>query len=227
MLLNLKNKCFITIELLLWVTIIFIKPKTTINLHYLSIIITFIYIVSMFSFQKKYLLMLYAFSMTLIADLFLTYLDIFQTLGTAFFFMTQFFIYYKQRTDQNIDKTIYIFIFIDLILTLVIYYLLQTIDPLLIISIAYISMLLTNIIYTFLIINKNYFLMIGLIFQLLADIFVALGESSPYIEFNQGILYLLIHLNINMIWLFYIPAQTLIAISVNKDKKEELKCLNN
>ena len=56
----------------------------------------------------------------------------------------------------------------------------------------------------------------GLLFFILCDVFVGLDVLlSDYITSSEGsLLYRLTHTGINVVWLFYIPSQTLIALSV-------------
>lgn len=88
-------------------------------------------------------------------------------------------------------------------------------DALSIISIVYFANLATNIVFAFMERKKFLLFAIGLLCFALCDIFVGLGVLvSDYIEVEKtSLLYAMTHTDMDLIWFFYVPSQTLIAIS--------------
>ena len=76
-------------------------------------------------------------------------------------------------------------------------------------------MLITNIIFAFMLRPARPVFAIGLLLFLGCDTFVGLGMIEAYLPVNEGsLLYLLAHPPINMAWLFYTPSQTLLGLSL-------------
>ena len=88
-------------------------------------------------------------------------------------------------------------------------------DALSIISIVYFADLAVNIIFAFVEHKRFLLFAIGLVCFACCDIFVGLSVLvTDYISTSQeSLLYTLTHTKIDMVWLFYVPSQTLIAIS--------------
>ncbi len=88
-------------------------------------------------------------------------------------------------------------------------------DALSLVSMFYYANLLVNLIYSFKYIKFSYLMPFGLLCFILCDTLVGLSEmSSIYLEIPEGtLLYKLIHPELNLVWLFYVPSQTLLALS--------------
>lgn len=93
-------------------------------------------------------------------------------------------------------------------------------DFLSIISIIYFANLAVNILYSFLSGRERLLFSFGLVFFALCDIFVGLSVLlADYLTVAEdSIIYKLTHTEINLVWLFYVPSQTLIALSSIKCK---------
>lgn len=88
-------------------------------------------------------------------------------------------------------------------------------DALAVISVFYYSMLITNIIFAFMLRPACPVFAIGLLLFLGCDTFVGLGMIDEYLPVAEGsVLYYLAHPPINMAWLFYTPSQTLLGLSL-------------
>ena len=98
-------------------------------------------------------------------------------------------------------------------------------DPLSLVSLFYFANLLLNVIFSFADFKKNRLFAVGLLLFLLCDICIGLSEmSAGYIPIKEGtLLYAVIHPGFNLAWLFYIPAQTLIALSLADKRLSKLK----
>ncbi|MFA6801104.1 MAG: lysoplasmalogenase family protein [Acholeplasmataceae bacterium] len=208
---------FLCIELTLWILILFVNPfLPSGTLHYLSIIICAIYVLLNYKGTKDMKIVLCAFSATLVADYFLTLQQTHQILGTFFFLIAQLFYLIRLKNIYPKSYVFYVpYVILMLLISASMWVETKTLDLLLIISIAYISILVINMVYALKIHKQLLIFGIGLLFEIGADIFVALGASAPYISFNpNGLLYLLSEIPFNMVWLFYIPAQVLFALSI-------------
>ena len=205
---------FIIIELFLWISILFFDyhlPSG--SLHYLSIIICAIYVLITYQKTKDHTFLILAFSATLVADYFLTLMQTHQLLGTFFFFLVQIF-YFMRLIHMYKNKFYLVYMFSFIILSIFIIIITHTFDWLILVSVLYFTILSCNMIFAF----KKYriilLLAIALLLQIGADLFVAMHAGLVYVDLNQiPLFYTLLHLPINMIWLFYIPAQTLFALS--------------
>ena len=86
------------------------------------------------------------------------------------------------------------------------------------ISVIYFSNLFLNAVFSFSLEKKHLIFSIGLVLFIFCDIFVGLSVlSSDYLFASEAsLLYKLTHTGINLVWLFYLPSQSLIAISARK-----------
>jgi len=216
---------FIISETIIWISIIFFRLNIPSGvLHYFSIVLCFIYLLLLIPYEKKEeKLALIAMTFTLIADFFLTLLGaegLKQILGTVFFVGTQVFLMLRIK-EMNNRKRIHsffpYFILWSVLLILISGVLLHRIDILLFFSISYYTMLLMNMVLSWVYIKKNVLFAFGMLFFVFCDTLVGLSMSGPYFEIIQGtILYSLTHMPINLIWFFYLPSQVLISLSITK-----------
>ncbi len=88
------------------------------------------------------------------------------------------------------------------------------------ITMFYFANLVTNQIYAFAQTKHSYLLPIGLFLFILCDVFVGLSvlESSFLPIPEDSLIHKINEIGLNMAWVFYVPSQTLIALSVNEDK---------
>jgi hypothetical protein len=86
-------------------------------------------------------------------------------------------------------------------------------DVLTAVTMFYFANLLINLLAAF--IRREGVLAAGLLAFLLCDVFVGLGVlAADYVGAAEGsLLYALTHTGINLVWLFYVPSQTLISLS--------------
>ncbi len=218
---------FVIIEALLYYLILFghIQIRSGV-LHYLSIVFCFIFLLVEFKKTKDYLLILIAMFFTVIADFFLTFLGVGQIIGTLFFFFAQFFymirLNLKTKPVQLQFSLPYVIVFLVFFIGISVVFL-QKIDVLLTISILYYSFLIVNLVLSWVKKPTNFLFAIGLLFYLFCDTLVGLSMSGPYMSISVDTwLYNLIHFPINLIWMFYLPSQVLITLSIFTNKKEAL-----
>ena len=160
---------------------------------------------------------------TVVSDIFLVVLNpAIQDVAMLSFSITQilYFIRIHLNTFDNKIKILHIVtriftVVLSLLLTIVV--LKEKTDFLSLISIFYYANLLTNVVFSFFT-KRLFILSIGLICFALCDMFIGLNIlSSSYIQLAEGsLLYFLANPSFNFAWLFYVPSQTLIALSCVK-----------
>lgn len=93
-------------------------------------------------------------------------------------------------------------------------------DALSIISVLYFANLLVNIVFSFINFKRAPIFAIGLLLFAFCDILVGFSMLDLYISVSEtSIIYRLTHTEINLIWAFYVPSQTLIALSTKSTPK--------
>ena len=223
--LNIFIALFILVEIVLTVLVQVTSSKTNTVISFLAIVLACLFAFVMFSKTKDYILTQIALLTTVCADIFLVVLDpIVQIPAMIFFSITQlcYFIRIYMLQDNKKERICHliirvIVIVIALIATSIV--LKENTDFLSMISMFYYANLLTNIIFSFFI-KKNYLLTLGLIFFACCDLFIGLNVlAESYLGVEDGSLIdKLINIDFNIAWLFYVPSQTLLALSIYKEK---------
>ncbi len=91
-------------------------------------------------------------------------------------------------------------------------------DLLALVSMLYFTNLFLNIVFSIAGSKKSRLLTFGLILFILCDIFVGLGQMEMYFNITEGsFVYMVLHSNFNIVWFFYVPSQTLLALSLMPD----------
>ena len=143
-----------------------------------------------------------------------------QLLSMVFFSLVQVFYFLRILgfTECKKEKTVHFItrgfaIITAIILTFIV--LGDSADALSLISMFYYANLLINLVFSAKHYKASLLLPIGLLCFILCDTLVGLSElGSLYMDFSEdSIIYKLTHTELNLIWLFYVPSQTLIALS--------------
>lgn len=214
---------FIIIELILTILIQLIGGKV---LSFLSIVLACLFSIVFISKSKDYILTQIALFTTVCADIFLVVLDpMIQLPAMIFFSITQLCYFIRILINQTNVKirTIHVIVRCVIVLIAIIATCLtlkENTDALSIISLFYYANLLVNVVFSF--INyKNIVLSAGLICFACCDFFIGLDVlSSSYLPIHKGsILYYLNNIDFNIAWLFYVPSQTLLSLSLYNNKK--------
>lgn len=189
------------------------------------IIVIFAFLFNFIFIKKNYIFLFtqLALLFTLIADFFLVILDDYYLISVIIFSLTQIcyciriFLETKNLKIKKINLIIRIcLVIISIVLPFLI--LKPELDLLSVFTLFYFSNLIINSIFAC-INSKNYkyayIFAIGLILFVLCDIVVGIYNLDLYfnIENNSFITYI-INNNINYSWVFYVPSQTLLAISL-------------
>lgn len=173
---------------------------------------------------------------TLLADYFLVAKEEADNLaGVTVFLGTQLFIflhiYVNDANPKSRKANIFIHLLVTVVTVLLAYAILgDDINSLAIISVIYYANLCTNAIFAHRIGRGGTVLTIGLILFALCDVNVGLSAlDSLYVGgFPEGsFLYNLINSDVDWIWIFYIPSQTLIPLTLLLTGKNEYKKWNS
>lgn len=216
---------FIFLELILGIFVQTTSGILNTIVSYLAIFLSFIYSLMIYLKNKSNTYITLGLLFTLFADIFLVILNPIKQLPAMICFnITQIMYSIRIFKDQNkkeqiihliIKSTICI---ISIILT--IFVLKEKTDLLSIVSIIYYANLITNIIFSFIKENKNLLFSIGLILFACCDAIIGLSVlSDAYLNINNAFINFLLHPGFNLAWLFYVPSQTLLALSTYHNTK--------
>ncbi len=196
---------------------------------YLAVVLAFAFMITNASLTKNYFLMQIALLCTLVADLFLVVLDPIKELPAMFFFSGTQICYFlrlyfnqKSQREKNIHLIIRAGVSVFAII-LAIIVLRKSTDALSIISMFYYSNLIMNVIVAFTQFKTSILFPIGLLLFLCCDTVIGidvlladyLHSSSSSAVTNA------LFSKLNWSWIFYLPSQALIALSLTKFKPEK------
>lgn len=217
---------FLFIEIILGVFIQIIPSPH--KLQYLSVALACIFCFLFVEKSKSYLFTQIALLCTVGADFFLIIVSpINQLVGMIFFSGTQIAYFLRIYFEQNNKKTRKIHLIarvIAIIITIAATFLVlgAKTDALALVSMFYYANLILNIVFAFANFKNSKILAIGLVCFAICDTFIGFANMGPYMGISENsLIYKLLNLNVDLSWLFYVPSQTLLAISLlpNKLKK--------
>ena len=214
---------FLVIEAILFVLVFSTHGLINKISSFLCVVVPFLFSLTFISKDFDTIYTQIALFCTVMADLFLVVLEP-QIRGVAmtFFFITQ--LCYALRTLRFYNKKIvfiivYVFAVV-LVITTTIIVLKNKTDYLSIISMLYYTFLVCNVIFSCIKFKYSPLLAVGLILFICCDTLIGLKMAiGTYIDINpSSFLYIISHTTFNLAWLFYIPSQTLLALSVYRKK---------
>ena len=222
---------FVFIELVCFLLIQIGVNGYTDYVRFSSIVIAFLFALLFLDKNADSLLCVFALLFTVCADYCLVIMEPEPRMAAMVFFNTvqlcyfvRIFLNEKSKTKRTVHVCVRLALIVVAVFATVIV-LGESADALSIVSIIYFSNLLINIIFAFCERRRFLLFAIGLLSFAFCDVFVGLGVLvNDYIGAQAGsILYSLTHTEMDIIWFFYVPSQTLIAISNYKDGKTENK----
>ena len=183
---------------------------------------------ALFSFKKNKCgtLTLLGLIFTVCADVFLVLMKDGDKLTAMYFFTCVQLFYFIRVLVENqggrVRKNHIIFrielLFIAFVLTLAV--LGDGADALSIVSMLYFTNLFVNIVFSFKNFRRAPSFAIGLLLFAFCDLLVGFSLLDLYIPVSESsLVYKLVHSDINLIWAFYVPSQTLIALSSRTTEK--------
>ena len=217
---NLSAAIFIAAELSLAVIIQATSGRANSLISYFAVILALVFTLFRHTGAAKCPISLVAMAATACADLFLMVTVPQRPIVAMLFFslvQAAYFLKIYLKTDDRGLRALHLFIRLFLLLTALIITLTvlgEGCDFLAVISVLYFVNLVLNLIFSFFIRKRSLLFSLGLFFFLLCDVFVGFGMMEPYIPISEGsIAYFLANPGFNAAWLFYVPAQTLLALS--------------
>lgn len=211
---------FIFIETALYVIIMENLLSPIRHFCYLSVIICFLFTLYNYKNSSNSKLMFYAVCFTLVADLCLVLLEV-KDMSFAMTVFTFTHITYGVREMKNSQKKVNrISLAVRIILSVILIILGKVVmkngfNYLIFITMIYFANILSNVAFSFFENKKDLLFIIGLILFLFCDIYTGFGFLDLTLAENS-FLQKLLYPHFNAIWLFYLPAQTVLAISTFK-----------
>lgn len=217
---------YILIMMSLYITFLFFDNHVSISkVEYAGIIACFTFVWIILINDLDIWLVRFALLFTLISDWFLVIKGDHQLLAVITFIFAQGFYAIRLwfNEDSNNRKILHIYTRVILFIALelgALIILKKNFDGLVFASLLYFSLLLINVIIAFKNTNKNILFALGLLFFLGCDIMVGLSTIEDYLAIGESsLIYKLLNAPIDLVWFFYFPSQTLLALSVLTNKK--------
>ena len=234
----LKNKKLLIIASTLFaiteivLSVIIQKSHGDVNRYvsYFSVCLACLFAVLFIEDTWKYRMTQLALIMTVLADYFLVMMADLQQFPAMVFFSVAQLAYFNRifvTSDRRLERICHVAVrcctvVFALALTLIV--LGRKADAVSIVSMFYFANLVSNIIFSFVQFKKNYLLAIGLLLFSCCDILIGFSFLENYIEIKPGSLaYKLAHPGGNFAWMFYVPSQTFIALSLLPERLKKIK----
>ena len=211
---------FLILEGILYCLILTSSGDMLVNCCFTSVILTFVYAVAM---QGRPLLIA-ALACTVGADYFLvTFVPSRQLPGMAFFLVAQgLYAFFLHRQGFSRIWLMIRLIATALIIVIALVVLKGNVDALALISVLYYANLILNAVMAFGKFRRFPLLALGFLFFILCDTVIGLQVASGgYLPIApDSALYEFLWMPVNLVWLFYLPSQVLIALSSATQKRK-------
>lgn len=212
---------FVAVECTLGVLMHTVNGKFSL-FAYTSVVLAFLFNLLFFRRSFGFAFTATALAFTLVADYFLVVRGDMYVVAMVFFSIAQ--LSYAARVHIELDGTIgriHLIVRAALSVTaLVLPFIVlgSSADALSVISVFYFAQLITSCIFAFINTRRGGLILpIGLLLFLFCDIFVGFGNLGGYLPIEPGSFAAwLAHPPINMAWVFYLPSQTLLGMSMMK-----------
>ena len=188
---------------------------------YFSVVLACLFVAILAERSASYDLTQIAMIMTVAADYFLVVIPVRQQLLAMIFFSIAQIAYFLRlylATESPKMRRLHLFMiaFVSIFaIVLTIIVLKDSVDAVSLISMFYFANLITNIVFAFAEVKKHFIFAVGLLFFACCDVFVGFSFIEDYIEIIPGSFAdKLAHPRFNVAWAFYVPSQTLIALSL-------------
>lgn len=221
---------FCVAELALGILVQITSGSTLVYVSYAVVLLAFAFAALQFDATPRWALTQLALLGTVFADYFLVVKGAEQQfLAMLFFSVTQLayaarlFVEDRNKARQTVHLTLRIaFPLTVLIVTFAV--LGDNTERVALISMFYFANLALNVVFAFLQWKQSRLLAIGLALFLCCDVFIGFSLIEGWLPLTHGsFLYALAHPGFNAAWLFYVPSQAVLALSVlsNRAKKED------
>ncbi len=217
---------FIVIEFVFLILVCFGITGKKINC-FISILLCFLFSLIFIAKNPKVIILQVGLLFTVISDVFLVLLDAkIPEAGMSTFVVVQlsYWIYLLMNIKEHnriLDVAMRLLV-IAAAEALVVCVIKDKFDYLSFISILYFANLILNIVVAFIKFKSNPYLAIGLLLFAFCDVIIGLSSANGYYIYieENSIIDKMIHSRFDHAWFFYIPAQTLIALSVKFEKEK-------
>ncbi len=219
---------FVAVELILGFLIHVTKKEIMKYLAFLTVTIACLFAFLFYCDSNAYRLTQLGLIFTVFADIFLVLLNSEKRLlAMSFFSVTQLCYFALLYIRDKRFKRMHIVIRVCTITTALLGTTLvlgDKTDPLSLVSIFYFANLLINVIWAFAEWDYSKILPFGLLMFAFCDVFIGFSSMSAlYFPMPEGtFLHFLANPPFNIAWLFYVPAQTLIALSLCEQRLKEV-----
>lgn len=228
--LNLKKRAllisvsiFCIVELAIGIAVQLTEDRVNAFVSFSAVILACIFHLLFMSKARDYLLTQAALIFTVLADTFLVLIEPrMQLAGMCCFLVVQisYFlrIYLSTASKRLRDIHLCVRAAVSVVISVITLAVLgDDADVLSIISLIYFANLMLNIVFAFFDFKRNALFPMGLLLFALCDVFVGFDMIGAYIPVKEGsFAYFLANPGFNAAWLFYVPAQTLLALSLVK-----------
>ena len=211
-------------------TVLFFLVQTTsgdtcVAVSYTAVVLACLFMITSISKTKSYLLMQIGLICTVCADLFLVVIEPMEQLAAMIFFSgTQICYFLRLYFNQSsrLARRVHLIVRLAvsaLAIVITALVLKDATDALSIVSMFYYANLILNVIVAFTQSKSSLLFPIGLLLFLCCDTVVGLRAMTDYIQIeNSSELANSLFGSINWAWIFYVPSQTLIALSLTNFK---------
>ena len=196
---------------------------------YLCVVLACLFAALFAEKTKEYFFTQIALVMTVLADYFLVMLPEIRQFPAMVFFSVAQLAYFSRiyvSTESRRTRMFHFAVRLEvvifaIILTFIV--LRHTVDEVSVISMFYFANLVINIVFAFVQFKRNYLLAIGLLLFACCDVLIGFSFLGNYLEIAPGsFAYKLAHPGMNLAWVFYVPSQTLLALSLMPDRLKKI-----
>ena len=211
---------FVAAELALGILLQVTGGGLTVLFSYLAVVLACLFCVLFCEPSRIYAVTQGALICTVCADWFLVVTDPRQQLPAMIFFSAAQLLYASRLFFAQTDRTRCIHVWIRSVLSLLagavtVGVLGDACDAVALVSMFYYANLILNLVYAFLAGRGERLFFVGLLLFLLCDTVIGLSCLDPYFTVSSdSFLYRIIHPGFNLAWVFYVPSQALIALSL-------------
>ena len=217
---------FIAAEIILGVLVQCYSGLAYSILTLVSVSIALIFVAFCLEKKRLNILMVITFVFTVLADLFLCGIvenENAKLIAMIFFnfvqigYFIRIFLLHSNKKQKIVHLTVRLVIILIAVLATILV-LRENTNALAIVSLIYYANLIVNIVFSFTQTKISWFLPIGLVLFILCDTFIGLEVMQElFLTVEEGsFIYKLTHTGFNFAWLFYVPSQTLLALSVKE-----------
>lgn len=217
---------FAAVELILAILVQTTGGDICTAVSYAAVVLACLYCILFAERTPRYALTQLALVMTVCADLFLVVIrPVYMECAMCFFSVAQLAYAARIHLEQQSEKIRRVHLGVRIVTAVISVVAVSLVlgasaDFLAVITVFYFLNLIENTVFAFLNIKCGWLLPLGLLLFIGCDLFVGFANLDLYFAVEKGsFLYSLAHPGFNAAWVFYVPSQTLLALSLIKSNK--------